>query len=79
MLPPCRLLKLILRIRHLFSEESDLDLSGCAAMANISDLNPQLVKIKLPFSVVQLWNDLEIGQVVKLPATNDIGESILRS
>ena len=51
-----------------------LDSAGCAAMANNLDQNPQLVRVKLPFSVIQLWNDLEIGQVVKLPATNDVGK-----
>ena len=30
--------------------------------------------ITLPFSVVQVWNDLEVGQVVKLPATDSHGE-----
>ena len=32
------------------------------------------LQITLPFSVIQVWNDLEIGQVVKLPATDDSGK-----
>lgn len=33
------------------------------------------LKISIPYTVIQVWNDLEVGQVVKLPSKDEKGET----